>query len=171
MRGGFPYRENCDSIPMKLIGARERIAQRSAFFISGGRPSRDSWYLWSARAKLRQFARFVGSFKLELVYRTSPQRSRTSQAENTSSSLVARSRLDFVVTTDNAVASIAVGFRRCSPLLAPVRHFSLSQHCRNCWHWQETMESAVAPVLWRLLLGSGLFPIRFEVHLDRVRDR
>jgi hypothetical protein len=54
-----------------------------------------------------------------------------SQAENASSILVARSRLDSVATNGQIVANIAVGFRHCSPLFSPVRHFSLSQHCRN----------------------------------------
>jgi hypothetical protein len=53
-----------------------------------------------------------------------------SQAENASSILVARSRLDLVATTDQIIANIAVGFHHCSPLFAPVRHLLLSQHCR-----------------------------------------
>ena len=57
--------------------------------------------------------------------------SSASQAENAGSIPVARSRLDFVVTTDKVVGNIAVGFRHCSSLFAPIRHVSLSQHCRS----------------------------------------
>ena len=54
-----------------------------------------------------------------------------SQAENAGSIPVARSRLDFVVTTDKVVGNIAFGFSHCSSLFAPIRHVSLSQHGRN----------------------------------------
>jgi|GEM_PF-3800588 len=54
-----------------------------------------------------------------------------SQAENASSILVARSRLDFVATTDKVVANIVVGFRQWSPLFAPACRFSPSHYCRK----------------------------------------
>jgi hypothetical protein len=54
-----------------------------------------------------------------------------SQAENASSILVAHSKIYFVATIDQIAANIALGFRHCSPLFSPVRHFSLSQRCRN----------------------------------------